>query len=383
MWEESKGVDAIMYMFVDTSAALAAMIEELARYPIIAVDTEANSMFAYRERVALIQFSTPERDYIVDPLADIPIQNLGDILAAPDIEKVFHAAEYDLIGLRRDFGFRVVNLFDTMHAARLLGKPRVGLAALLGEYFGVRVDKRFQRTNWGQRPLSPEQLAYAATDTHYLIPLRDRLRSELEARGLLSLALEDFKRLTVPPEPNTTFDPEGFWRLPGAQRLSDTSLAVLKALYLWREEEAKRRDVPPFRVLHNRELVRIAEILPTRAQDLARYPDLKHLARSRYGRAILRVVREARAMPPPEPPARSSRPNRDVAQRYDALRAWRYRVAQSQGVESDIVLPREALRRIAAANPRTLDDLRRLNVLGPERLRMFGEDILRVLRRDA
>ncbi len=372
-----------MYTFVDTPAALAAMLEDLAAQSIVAVDTEANNMFAYREQVALIQFSTRERDYIVDPLANIPVQDLGHILADPHIEKVFHAAEYDLIGLRRDFGFQVVNLFDTMHAARLLGKTRVGLAALLDAYFGVRLDKRFQRANWGVRPLSPEQLAYAAMDTHYLILLRDRLRAELEERGLLPLALEDFRRLSVPPVPNNAFDPEGFWRLPGAQHLQGASLAVLKSLYLWREEEAKRRDVPPFRVLHNRELVRIAEVLPTRVDDLRHHRDLKHLAHSRYGRTIVRLVREAQKMPPPRPPARTRRPDRGVAQRYDALRAWRYRVAQSQGVESDIILPREALRRIAVANPRNMEDLRRLNVLGPERLRMFGEDILQVLRREA
>ncbi len=371
----------IMYTFVDTPAALAAMLQDLEHQTIVAVDTEANNMFAYRDHVALIQFSTPEKDYIVDPLADIPVQDLGPLFANPNIEKVFHAAEYDLIGLRRDFGFRVENLFDTMHAARLLGKPRVGLAALLQEYFGVRVDKRYQRTNWARRPLSPEQLEYAAMDTHYLIALRNRLRAELEERGLLSLALEDFVRLTTPPEPNTEFNPEGFWRLPGVKDLPDESLAVLKALYLWREKEAQRRDVPPFRVLHPRELVRIAQVLPRSTRDLRRHRDLRRLVNSPYARAILRIVREARRGPVPQPPSPRSRPSRDFSRRYDALRAWRYRVAQARGVDSDIILPRDALQRIAEANPRSLEELRQLNVLGPERLRMFGEEILQVLRR--
>lgn len=370
------------YIFVDTPAALAAMLQDLQQHAIIAVDTESNNMFAYRDHVALIQFSTPEKDYIVDPLADIPVHELGPLFAHKKIEKVFHAAEYDLIGLRRDFGFRVEPIFDTMHAARLLGKSHVGLAALLEEYFGVHLDKRYQRTNWARRPLSSEQLAYAAMDTRYLIPLRERLRAELEARGLLPLALEDFARLTTPPEPNTQFDPEGFWRLPGVKDLPDESLAVIRALYLWREQEAERRDVPPFRVLHNRELVRIAQVLPTSTRDLRRHRDLRRLARGPYARHILRIVREARQGPVPHAPSRRPRPPKDYLRRYDALRAWRHHVAQAHGVDSDIILPKNALERIAAANPQTLDELRQLGVLGPERLRRFGEEIVHVLRRE-
>ncbi len=372
---------SVNYQFVETAAAFEAMLDDLRQQSIIAVDTEANSMFAYREQVALIQFSTPERDYIVDPLADLPLTRLAPILADPGIEKVFHAAEYDIIGLRRDFGFEVNNLFDTMHASRMLGKPRVGLAALLEAYFGVHLDKRYQRTNWGKRPLSSQQLAYAALDTHYLIPLRHRLWKELDERGLLPLALEDFQRLTNPPEPNRSFDPEGFWRFPGVKDLSDESLAVLRALYLWREKEAQRRNVPPFRVLHNRELVRLAQVLPTSTRDLRRHRELRRLAQTSLGREVLRIVREARQQPTPHPPPRAARPPADLIRRTEALRAWRQQVARERGVESDIVLPRSALHRIAAANPATLEDLERLGVLGPERLRLFGEQILHVLRR--
>ncbi len=378
--DEHGPMEKVSFTFVDTPAAFAAMLADLRQQNIVAVDTEANNMFAYREQVALIQFSTPTRDYIVDPLAALPVAELGPLFADPAVEKVFHAAEYDIIGLRRDFGFRVVNLFDTMHASRILGKPRVGLAALLEEYFGVHLDKRYQRTNWAKRPLSPEQLAYAALDTHYLIPLRHRLAAELEARGLMPLAQEDFRRLTNPPDPDRTFDPEGFWRLPGVKDLSDESLAALRALYIWREEEAERRNVPPFRVLHNRELVRLAQVLPKSTRDLRRHRDLRRLVHSPLARHILRIVREARTQPTPSRPARQPRPPADLVRRVEALRAWRQRVARARGVESDIILPRPALHRIAAANPQTLDDLKRLDVLGPERLRLFGQDILRVLR---
>ena len=175
--------------------ALRLLARTLNNQEIIAVDTESNSLYAYQEQVCLIQFSTLEGDYLVDPLALEDLSALGEVFANPKVEKVFHAAEYDLICLQRDFDFRFENLFDTMIAARVLGREAVGLAAMLGEHFGIEVDKRHQRANWGRRPLAAEMLAYAQQDTHYLIELSARMRAELEASGRWALAAEDFERL--------------------------------------------------------------------------------------------------------------------------------------------------------------------------------------------
>ncbi len=357
------------------------MVEDLRAHPRIGVDTESNNMFAYQDRVALIQFSTPQQDYIVDPFADIPVDALRDVFEDPHIEKIFHAAEYDLIGLRRDFGFRVRHLFDTMHAARVLGKPRVGLAALLQEYFGVTLDKRYQTMNWGQRPLPEDALAYAVLDTHYLISLRERLYEELVHRDLWALAREDFVRLQTPPEPRHKFDDDRFWSLPGARHLDGEALSVLKALYRWREEEAKRKNVPPFRILHNRELVLLAKVRPRTMAELRHYRTLRYLARNGLGKKILDIVAWARLQPTPQRPQRESRMPRGYYQRLDTLRQWRRGEAQARGVESDIVLPRTAMERIAEANPQSVEDLKRLDILGPVRLRMFGEAIISALRR--
>ncbi len=147
------------------AAALRTLANELQRHPIIAVDTESNSLYAYRERVCLIQFSTPLADTLVDPLALDDLTPLAPIFADPKIEKVFHAAEYDLICLKRDFGFEFANLFDTLVAARILGRKHVGLGAILAAEFNVEQDKRFQRANWGARPLPPDHLFYAVQDT--------------------------------------------------------------------------------------------------------------------------------------------------------------------------------------------------------------------------
>ncbi len=379
--ENARHTDRAEYMFVDTQEAFESMLADLESHPIIAVDTEANNMFAYRENVTLIQFSTPNQDYILDPQSNVPIERLGPLFANPEIEKVFHAAEYDLIGLRRDFGFEVHHIFDTMHASRLLGKKRVGLAALLEEYFQVHLDKQYQRADWGKRPLPPEQLAYARLDTHYLIPLRHRLYEELVARDLWDLAQEDFQRLEHPPEPDRSFDPNGFWRLPDVHDLSPQALSVVRALYLWREEEARHRNVPPYKVLHNRELVYLARRMPRTMRDLGRMRGLKRLVDTEQGRQILRVIQEARRERPPSPPPLPPRAPYAYQRRMERLREWRRDTAQRLGVDSDIVLPRPAMERIAEANPQTQEELAALGVLGPARLRRYGPAIVAVLRR--
>jgi len=155
--------------FINQPAALEALAETLLGETCIAVDTESNSLYAYREQVCLIQFSTRQRDMLVDPLALDDLSALREVFSSEGIEKVFHAAEYDLICLRRDFGFEFSNIFDTMVAGRILGRDEVGLGAMLLREFNVQVDKRHQRANWGQRPLPEHLLNYAQYDTHYLI----------------------------------------------------------------------------------------------------------------------------------------------------------------------------------------------------------------------
>ena len=155
------------------------MARDLLSQAQVAVDTESNSLFAYREQVCLVQFSTAEKDYLLDSLALQDLRCLEPLFSSPAIEKVFHAAEYDLICLRRDFGFTFANLFDTMVAARILGRDGVGLGAMLEAEFGLHLDKRYQRANWGERPLKPALLAYARLDSHYLVALRQRLEPAL------------------------------------------------------------------------------------------------------------------------------------------------------------------------------------------------------------
>ena len=178
-----------------TKTASVGLSGALAAYPVVAVDTESNSLHAYRERVCLIQFSTPAADYIVDPIRLPDLSALAPFFANPDQQKVFHAAEYDLICLRRDYRFEFANIFDTMSAARTLGWPQVGLAAILDTHFGVTMNKKYQRADWKRRPLTPEQLDYARLDTHYLVALRDKQLQALTESGRWPEAHEEFERL--------------------------------------------------------------------------------------------------------------------------------------------------------------------------------------------
>ena len=183
-------------VWVATKTALDTMVAALEKEPSVAVDTESNSLYAYQEQVCLIQFSTPTQDFLLDPLTLPNLECLAPFFANPNIEKIFHAAEYDVICLHRDFGFTFANLFDTMIAARILGYEGIGLGKLLEQKFNVLVDKKFQKANWGQRPLSEEMLNYARLDTHYLIDLRAILKKELQERQRWILAQEDFKMAT-------------------------------------------------------------------------------------------------------------------------------------------------------------------------------------------
>jgi len=176
--------------FVDSPRALHALCELLGAQTSVAVDTESDSLYSYFEKLCLVQFSTREADYIVDPLA-LSLAPLASFFADARIEKVFHAAEYDILCLKREYHFTFANIFDTMVAARILGWKQVGLGAILHERFGVTLNKKMQRADWGRRPLTTEQLAYAREDTHYLLALRDLQKAELEQRGHWEEAREE------------------------------------------------------------------------------------------------------------------------------------------------------------------------------------------------
>lgn len=367
--------------WVDTPQGLEELAAALATQPVIAVDTESNSLHAYRERVCLIQFSTPTLDYVLDPLALDDLSPLGPIFANPAIEKVFHAAEYDLICLRRDFGWQVRSLFDTMVAVRTLGWPQNGLASALESQFGVKLNKRHQRADWAARPLTADQLAYARMDTHYLIPLRDKLLITLQVAGSLAEAREEFERLCQPNgrSTNATFDPQNFWYISGARDLSGPEAAILRELYIYREQTAERLDRPPFKVIAEATLLEIAKKQPKTLAELEPIGGMTERQVSRHGHALLQAVVRGQAAPAPRP-LRVEHEDDAVLDRYELLRKWRKARAQERGVESDVIVPRDVLLDIARRAPQTTHDLEAVLGLGPTRREKYGDEIVKLMQ---
>lgn len=361
-------------------AALEKLARRLGNQPILGVDTESNSLFAYREQVCLIQFSTCEEDALVDPLALTDLNSLAGIFENPKIEKIFHAAEYDLICLKRDFGYKFANLFDTMVAARLLGRKEVGLGAILEAEFGVHADKRHQRADWGKRPLEEGLLAYATLDTHYLIPLRNQLKQELEEKGLWALSQEDFQRLCRISVPPPDEDAYAWWRIGGSHELTPQQAAVLQELSNYRMRIAQQANRPLFKVFGDKTLVAIAINCPGTLRDLGTLPGMSPHQVQRHGRTLLQLVQrglEAEPLTAPRPP----RPDERYLNRLEALRTWRKEKGRETGVDSDVVLPRDLVTALATQNPQSLEALGEVMKEFPWRLDKFGGEILKVLNK--
>lgn len=270
------------------------LLSELAEASFIAVDTESNGFYAYYERVCLIQISVPGQDYIVDPFAVKGLDGLREVLENPATEKVLHAASNDVVGLKRDFHLEISNLFDTAIAAKLLGYSQLGLARILDQHFNVSLNKKWQRYDWGRRPLNQEQLDYARLDTHYLIELRHRLAADLVIEGLWDAAREAFDKACQQAIPSRDFHPEGFIQIQGARTLDHIGKCILKALYLYREHEARRRNRAPFRVLSNETMLRLAHDRP---RDLTEFVKIKGVPRpfhnARAANSLLNLIRKS------------------------------------------------------------------------------------------
>ncbi|MFH1445786.1 MAG: ribonuclease D [Chloroflexota bacterium] len=365
-------------LWVDQMQDLADMVDYLMQQSIIAVDTESNSLYVYKEQVCLIQISSLTKDFLIDPLALDDLSSLGKLFASKSIQKVFHAAEYDLICLKRDFNFKIANIFDTMVAGRTLGYQSIGLAAMLERVFSVQVDKRYQRANWGQRPLKAEMIAYASQDSHYLIPLRDILIRKLEEQGRMALVEEDCMRLctnAVASENHAA----GIWRIRGASDLKPKQLSALRAVYDFRESIAMAANRPPFKVMSNQALMEVAQTLPKYTEELNLLPSLSKNQVQRYGKGLLQAVKSSKNTPP-VPHKHNHRLDNAVLERRDDLSEWRKRAGRKIGVQSDVILPRDVMNQIADSNPKSLEELSVIMRDVPYRFEHYGKDILKVLQ---
>jgi ribonuclease D len=370
---------------VEDATGLSRLLASLAGASEIAVDTEADSFYHYQERVCLVQITAAGRDWLVDPLSGLDIRPLGEVLADASKTKIFHDGEYDVLILKREFGFRFSNLFDTRIAAAALGMEAPGLAAVVSRHFGIALDKSQQRSDWSRRPLTREQVAYAQLDTHYLEPLMRTLAPELEARGRMPILHGECARLAALEPSERSFQPDDFLRLKGARRLSLSEMRVLRELFVLREEIARQRDVPTFKVLPPQVLVELARAQPGSLRALERLNLLPHSTLRRIGHELLAAIKCARELGPlervPLLPAQSDTAELDEVgvELHERLKQWRKERAQREGLDSSLVLNRLVLVRLAAARPRECGALASVAGLLPWQIELFGDQLLSVV----
>ena len=368
---------------ITTNAALEQAVSRMSSEPLLAFDLEADSMHHYREKVCLLQVSTPTETLVIDPLAGLDLSPLAPLLANPAIRKVFHGADYDVRMLHRDFGITVSNLFDTMIACQFLGEPEVGLAAMLRKRFGVELDKRYQQADWTRRPLPPEMIDYAAKDTTLLPELSRQLEGELQAKGRLAWVLEECELLTRVRKTDRG-DEALYLRFKGAARMTPPSLAVLEELLRFREEEAERRDVPPFKILGTETIRELAERKPATAADLTGISGLSSRLAERYGKQLLAVIAKGVKVPaawqPRYPRERRPERNRAQEQRLKALKCWREQKAKGFGVAGGVLVNNKTLEGIADLGPSSVEELAAGAGLKGWQAAAFGKELLEVCR---
>jgi ribonuclease D len=369
---------------IESQSELVRLVQEIKSEPLVALDTEAASFHRFRDRVYLIQVSSRQETAVVDPLAVTDLTPLGDILADPQIEIVFHDADYDLRLLAHEYGIRGTNLFDTRIAAQLLNEPGVGLAALLEKYFGIQLDKRYQRADWSARPLTPGMLDYAAADTRYLPELRDILREQLREGGRLEWAEEEFSILSANPRTPVEAEEPAYLRLKGAKALGRRELAVLRELVQWREELARRTDRAAFRILNNEPMLLMAKSPPRDLDGLRAIRGIGQEQLERRGKDLLAAVERGLAIPDSDLP-RVERPSRrppDAAYeaRLERLKVARNGLAERYQLAPGILCPNGTLEAIARINPSTLEQMSEIREMRRWQLREFGAALLNPLQ---
>jgi ribonuclease D len=373
------------YEYIDTPHRLQVLADELAGESLLGADTEAAGYHRYFDRLSLVQLTTRAgRNYLIDPFGVGDLSPLAGLFSDPAVEVVFHDADYDLRILDRDAGITVGGLFDTQIAAAFLGERSLGLGNVAEKYLGLKLPKEHQRADWGERPLTEGMKEYAATDTAHLPELRDRLRTELEARGRLAWAEEEFRRREQTRWTEPEEGREAFLRMKGARDLTPRGLAILRELFAWRESVAQERDQATFRILGNQALLEMSASPPAGMRDLPSVKGLSEGLAQRRGRDILAAVRRGEEVPDDQLPRfpRGQRFERDPEQeaRVEALKNARNARADALDLDTGFLMPRATLEEIARARPKDLDALARVPGVRNWHVEALGEALLGALR---
>jgi ribonuclease D len=371
-------------VYLDTTSTVDTFLGSIANARTLALDTEGASFHRFVDRIYLLQLSTREQTAILDPIPIGSPPMLGRLLEDPNVEIVFHDADYDLRLLRQDYGWLVRNIFDTRVAAQLLGIKSFGLAALLERYFGVKLDKKFQRADWSMRPLSQGMLDYAAQDTIHLLELRDRLQHDLDRAGRLDWAREEFALLEGTRWADE--DPAaGFLRIKGARDLTRRELAILRELVPWRDEIARALDRATFRVIGNEQLLEIAKRHPSSRDELAAIKGMPRGLLDTRGGEVLDAVQRGLAVADADLPRFPKAPrwerDADFDARVSALKSVRDEAAARLDLDPGVLCSRDRLEAVARKRPKSREELDSVTELRNWQRQVLGESFLSVLRK--
>lgn len=330
---------------IDTDEKLAVFLPQLNAAPWIALDTEADSLHAYPEKLCLIQVSIPGVDHLLDPLASFNLAPAFEIFSRHEL--IFHGADYDLRLLHRHCHFVPTTIFDTMLASRLLGCREFGLVNLVAKYLGVKLEKGPQKANWARRPLTPRMEEYARHDTHYLKPLVDLLAAELEAKGRLAWHRQACAQLVASSTELRPADPDTVWRVKGSHQLPPQGLAVLREIWRWREAEAISANRPPFFIISPDLMVNFAFAAVAQQEVEALFP--RYLT-PRRRKGILQAIHAGLADPDPPTPLkrRGRRLSETEKRRLDTLDTRRNQRAESLGLDPTLIASRATLIALAS-----------------------------------
>jgi ribonuclease D len=372
-------------LIVEDTETLSQVVDDLSKEAVIGIDTESDSFHHYQEKVCLIQVSDPRRDYILDPLKIRDLSRLGEVLESPHIVKVLHGADYDVVCLKRDFGFQIRGLFDTMVAAQFLAMPKVGLADLIERFFGEEVDKKYQRHDWAERPLLEEHLQYARGDTHWLLALREVMLHKLRQSARLRHVEEECRLLEEREWSGRGGDPADFLRVKRSGTLDPEGLKVLRSLWGYRDAQARAADRPAFKIMPDAMLVAIASRRPRTQNDLHAILRRGSALSRKHGSRLLEVVENGLAddTPIPEPTrpdrTRRTRSGAGVERLMGPLRDWRNQVVESRGLAPVVVASNQMLKEVARVAPKTLDELKGVPGVRSWQVEQFGDEILGVV----
>ena len=370
-------------IYLDQIPEVDRFLSEISNVKELALDTEGASFHRFLDRIYLLQISTRDESAIIDPLPIGSPAKLGQLLESKSVEVVFHDADYDLRLLHQDYGWHVTNIFDTRVASQLLGIKSFGLAALLEQYFQVKLDKKHQRADWSMRPLTADMLAYAAEDTRYLLQLKDIMKGELKNRGRMHWAEEEFARLE-----GTRWDAEdsmeGFLRIKGARDLSRRELAVLREVANWRNTVAAQLDRATFRVVGNEVLLEISRRAPKSISELGAIKGMPKGMMDRAGADIVAAVGRGMSAPeadlPKFPKGQRWNKDRDFDDKVNRLKAVRDAAATRLELDPGVLCSRERLENVARGGAKTVEDLAAVPDLRRWQIEEMGEGFLRALQ---